>query len=96
MHRATEEKLQLIAIQIKVSTVNFFTYIYQQLETKFNNKRADLLPPTFNKLGRPNLLWDDLLQKIKEVVIRVRLSEALISRNMERSYKMYRWKKANM
>ena len=56
MHRATEEKLKLIAIQIKVSTVNFFKYIYQQLATKFNNKRADLLPPTFNKLGRPNLL----------------------------------------
>ena len=33
----------------------------------------------FNKRGRPNLVRDDLFQKIEEVVIGVRLSGAVIS-----------------
>ena len=41
-----------------------------------------MLPPIFNKLRRPNLVRNDLLQKIKEVLIGVRLSGAVISRKM--------------
>ena len=36
-----------------------FKYIYLQLETKFNLQRL-----IFNKHGRPNLVIDNLLQKI--------------------------------
>lgn len=41
-----------------------------------------MLPPIFNKRGRPNLARDDFLQNIKEVVTGVRLSGAVISRKM--------------
>ena len=41
-----------------------------------------MLPPIFNKRGRPNLVRYDLLQKIKEVVIGERLSGAVIWRKM--------------
>ena len=41
-----------------------------------------MLPPIFNKRGRPNLARDDLLQNIKKVVIGVRLSGAVITRKM--------------
>ena len=47
---------------------------------KFNNKKEDLQPPIFNKLWRPKLGRNDLLQKIKEVAVSVRLSRAVISR----------------
>ena len=47
---------------------------------KFNNKKEDLQSPIFNKLWRPNLGKNDLLQKIKEVAVSVRLSRAVISR----------------
>ena len=36
----------------------------------------------FNKTGRPNLVRDDLLQKLKEVIVGVRFSGAVISRKM--------------
>ena len=41
-----------------------------------------MLPPNLNKLGRPNIVRGDLLQKIKEVVIGVRFSGTVISRKM--------------
>ena len=50
---------------------------------KFNKK--DGVPsksPTFRKAGRPNIVRDELVQKIKEVIVGVRLSGAVISRRM--------------
>ena len=41
-----------------------------------------MLPPKFNKFGRPNIARDNLLQKIREVVTVIRLSRAIISRKM--------------
>lgn len=41
-----------------------------------------MLPPIFNEHGRTNFVRDDLLQKIKEVIIGVSLSGAAISRKM--------------
>ena len=38
--------------------------------------------PTFRKAGRPNIVRDKLVQKIKEVIVGVRLSGAVISRRM--------------
>ena len=38
--------------------------------------------PTFRKAGRPNIVRDELVQKIKEVIVGVRLSGAVISRRM--------------
>ena len=48
----------------------------------FNNQKKDLLPPIVNKHERPNLVINDLLQKIKEAIIEARLSGAVISRKM--------------
>ena len=48
---------------------------------KFNKKEG--VPsesPTFRKAGRPNIVRDELVQKIKEVIVGVRLSGAVISR----------------
>ena len=50
---------------------------------KFNKKEG--VPsesPTFRKAGRPNIVRDELVQKIKEVIGGVRLSGAVISRRM--------------
>ena len=50
---------------------------------KFNKKEG--VPsesPTFRKAGRPNVVRDELVQKIKEVIVGVRLSGAVISRRM--------------
>ena len=50
---------------------------------KFNKKEG--VPsesPTFRKAGRPNIVRDGLVQKIKEVIVGVRLSGAVISRRM--------------
>ena len=50
---------------------------------KFNKKEC--VPsesPTFRKAGRPNIVRDELVQKIKEVIVGVRLSGAVISRRM--------------
>ena len=50
---------------------------------KFNKKEG--VPsesPTFRKTGRPNIVRDELVQKIKNVIVGVRLSGALISRRM--------------
>ena len=33
---------------------------------KFNNQKEDLLSPIFNKCERPNLVRDDLLQKVRK------------------------------
>ena len=49
---------------------------------KLKNQKEDLLPPIFTKCRRPNIVRDDLLQKIKKVVVEVRLSGAVISRKM--------------
>ena len=49
---------------------------------KSDGKKENLLPPIFNKRGGPILVRDDLLQKIKEVVIKLRLSGVVISRNL--------------
>ena len=38
--------------------------------------------PTFRKAGRPNIVRDELVQKIKEVILGLRLSRAVISRRM--------------
>ena len=38
--------------------------------------------PIFRKAGRPNIVRDELVQKIKEVIVGVRLSGAVISRRM--------------
>ena len=50
MHRATEEKLQLIAIQIKVSTVNFFlhTYINNWKLSSITKEQICCHPPSIN------------------------------------------------
>ena len=63
----------------KVPTVHFCPYNYQQLETKFDNQREDV--PKFNKPGRLNIV-DDLLQKIRKLVIETRLPGTVISRRM--------------
>ena len=49
---------------------------------KFNKKGVPSESPTFRKAGRPNIVRDELVQKIKEVIIGVRLSGAVISRRM--------------
>ena len=41
--------------------------------------------PTFRKAGRPNVVRDELMQKIKEVIVGVWLSGAVISRRMVNS-----------
>ena len=67
------------------AAINHFKSKYPQytfLCTSINNNQKDLLPPIFNKRGRPNLVRDDLLQNIKEVVIAVRLSGAVSTRKM--------------
>ena len=50
---------------------------------KFNKKEG--VPsesPTLRKAGRPNIVRDELVQKIKEFIVGVRLSGAVISRRM--------------
>ena len=50
---------------------------------KFNKKEG--VPselPTFRKAGRPNIVRDEVVQKIKEVIVGIRLSGAVISRRM--------------
>ena len=50
---------------------------------KFNKKEG--VPsesPTFRKAGRPNIVRDELVQKINKVIVGVRLSGAVISRRM--------------
>ena len=49
---------------------------------KFNKKGVPSESPTFRKAGRPNIVRDELVQKIKEVIVGVRLSGAVISRRM--------------
>ena len=49
----------LVLKRIIASNQSVFKYIYLQLETKFNLQR-----PIFNKHGGPNLVIDNLLQKI--------------------------------
>ena len=69
-------------LQIKVPTIHFLRTSINNWRRKFNNQKENLLSPTFNKRGRPNLVRDDFLQKIKEVVTGVRLLGAVISRKM--------------
>ena len=38
--------------------------------------------PTFRKAGRPNIVRDELVQNIKEIIVGVRLSGAVIARRM--------------
>ena len=49
---------------------------------KFAKKGVPSESPTFRKAGRPNIVRDELVQKIKEVIVGVRLSGAVISRRM--------------
>ena len=39
-------------------------------------------PEKFSKIGRPSMVGEELLLKIKEVIIRIRLTGAVISRKM--------------
>ena len=66
----------------KYTQYTFLRTSINNWKRKFNNQKEDWLPPIFNKRGRHNLVRDDLLQKIKEVVIGARLSGAVISRKM--------------
>ena len=51
---------------------------------KFSNpqKQVGEPPEKFNKKGRPSLVGEELLVKIKESIIGIRLTEAVISRKM--------------
>ena len=49
---------------------------------KFNKKGVPSESPIFRKAGRPNIVRDELVQKLKEVIVGVRLSGTVIPRRM--------------
>ena len=84
MHTPTEHKLPLKRFKSKYPHYTFLRTTINNWKRKFNKKEG--VPsesPTFRKAGRPNIVRDELVQKIKEVIVGVRLSRAVISRRMK-------------
>ena len=59
---------------LKLTTVNNWKHKFSNLQKKVGEP-----PENFNKKGRPYLVGEELLAKIKEVIIRIRLTGAVIS-----------------
>ena len=60
----------------------FLSTTINNWKLKFNKKEGVLSElPTFRKAGRPNIVRDELVQKIKEVIVGVRLSGAVLKAN---------------
>ena len=74
MYTATERKLPLTALNQSTHST-----LLSVLLSTIRNQKEDV--PKFNKPGRLNIV-DDLLQKIRELVIETRLPGAVISRRM--------------
>ena len=71
------------AIKRFKSKYTFLRTTINNWKRKFNKKEG--VPsesPIFRKAGRPNIVRDELVQKIKEVIVGVRLSGTVISRRM--------------
>ena len=64
----------------KYPQYSFLHISIKNWKCKFSNQKKYFLSLIFNKRRRPNLVRDDFLQKIREVVMGVRLSGAVISR----------------
>ena len=59
-----------------------YTFLRTTINVSSIKKKVCHESPTFRKAGRPNIGRDELVQKIKEVIVGVRLSGAVISRRM--------------
>ena len=62
-----------------------YAFVYTTINNskrKFANQKENVPSPKFHDPGRPNIFRDDLLQKMKIVVIGVQSSGAVISRKM--------------
>ena len=79
----TQAAIKRFKSKSKYPHYTFLSTAINNWKRKFNKK--EVVPsesPTFRKAGRPNIVRDELMQKIKEVIVGVQLSGAVISRRM--------------